>query len=267
MTNEIFLLNPRKRAKRKGRKRAKRKSTNPTLTVNRKTSKRKGLQKGLSTMAKTKKRRKAGKARRNPTNPSTGRARAIVRRARTGITSLNYRQALRNVPLTVLGMFAAKWAAKRGTPNALESDPSTWDGMTYIKGGAGAVGGAIIANMLKPGSGQKVLEGGLALLAYKAAQNHLIPKSTFMVNQFGQDETTAYQPGDVETNSEGEPFILGADGQTWIPLDEGDEEIPMGYGDVLETPGRLGAYGDVLETPGRLGQSTADAYAASLFRR
>jgi hypothetical protein len=41
----------------------------------------------------------------------------------------------------------------------------------------------------------------------------------------------------------------------------------MGYGDVLETPGRLGAYGDVLETPGRLGQSTADAYAASLFRR
>lgn len=173
-------------------------------------------------------------------------------------------------------MFATKWAAKRGTPDALESDPATWNGMTYLKGGLGATAAGYIANIVRPGSGQKVLEGGLMLLLYKAAQNHLIPKNSFLTSQLGQ--SGGYAPGQVEVNEAGEPFILGQDGQTWIPMDEGaaspelagyygqdeDESWEM-MGDVLETPGRLG-FGEVLETPGRLGQAqTQSAYARELF--
>lgn len=204
-------------------------------------------------MAKKRKRRKA--PRRNPS-----RARRAASRVGSSFSGLNFRKAFKDIPFGVLGMFAAKWAAKRGTPDALEADPSTWDGMTYVKGGAGAVGAGMISNMIKPGSGQKVLEGGLLLLAYKAAQNHLVPKSSFLTSQLGFGADAQYLPGDVETNSEGEPFILGDDGQTWIPISEG-------YGqDALEPPGRLG-FGDVLERPGRLGfgDATETAYAKHLF--
>lgn len=171
-------------------------------------------------------------------------------------------------------MFVTKWAAKRGTPDALEDDRGTWNGMTYLKGGLGAAAGGYLANMVKPGSGQKVLEGGMMLLLYKAAQNHLIPQNTFLMNQLGQDGQQ-YVPGDVEVNSAGEPFILGQDGTTWIPMDKGqelagygqDEDWEMMGQNALETPGRLGM-GDVIETPGRLGfgqPATSAAYARSLF--
>jgi len=191
---------------------------------------------------------------------------------------MNFKSAFKNIPLSALGMFAAKWAAKRGTPNALESDPSTWDGMTYLKGGLGAAAAGYLANMVRPGSGQKVLEGGLTLLLYKAAQNHLIPKNNFLTNQFGA--SSGYQPGDVEVNEAGEPFILGQDGQSWIPMDDqsgigfGDygEEIEnwemMGLGsNALEPPGPLG-FADVLETPGRLGAPvTQAAYNRAILQR
>jgi len=215
------------------------------------------------------KKRKAKKrsVRRNPSR----RRKAVARRVRQSFAGLNYRTALRNIPLGVIGMFVTKWAAKRGSPDALEADPSTWNGMTYLKGGLGATAAGYVANMVRPGSGQKVLEGGLMLLLYKAVQNHLIPKNDFLMGQFGQANST-YTPGDVEVNESGEPFILGQDGQTWVPLDEGgampelmgfgqDEDREM-MGDVLETPGRLG---DVLETPGRLGQATSEAYTSRLF--
>jgi hypothetical protein len=219
-------------------------------------------------MPKKKKARKKRSYRRNP----SPRRKAVALRVRQSFAGLNYRTALRNIPLGVIGMFVTKWAAKRGTPDALEADPATWNGMTYLKGGLGATAAGYVANMVKPGSGQKVLEGGLMLLLYKAVQNHLIPKNDFLMSQFGQ-ASPRYTPGDVEVNEAGEPFILGQDGQTWIPLDEGqampelmgaygqDEDWEM-MGDVLETPGRLG---DVLETPGRLGQATSAAYTRALF--
>lgn len=209
------------------------------------------------------------KKRRAPRRNPSPRRRAVARRVRSSIAGLNFKSAFKNVPLGVIGMFAAKWAAKRGTPDALESDPASWNGMTYLKGGLGAVGAGWAANMIKPGSGQKVLEGGLLLLAYKAAQNHLVPKNSFLTNQFGFGaDTPTYMPGDVETNEAGEPFILGQDGSTWVPLAEGDdaESWEMMGQDALEVPGRLG-FGDVLETPGRLGQSqTVGAYGKSLFQ-
>jgi hypothetical protein len=211
--------------------------------------------------------RRRRKPRKNPT-----RRQRVYARVRSGIGGVNYRTALKNVPINVVGMFIAKWFAKRGSPAALEADPSTWNGMTYLKGAGGTALGAYIANMIRPGWGQKILEGGLGLLMYKAVQNHLIPKSSTAMGQLG-----AYQPGDVEVNSAGEPFILGADGQSWIPMNEGDTGVPemAGIGqdedwtmmDALETPGRLGDYA---EPPGRLGfgvPATAAAYSRALFER
>lgn len=215
-------------------------------------------------------------------NPSRRTTRRIVRRAGSGFRGINVRTALHSVPLRVLGMFVAKWAAKRGTPNALEADPSTWNGMTYLKGGLGAYAGAVVANMIKPGTGQRILEGGITLLIYKAVQNHLIPKNNWLTGQFGFGaEGGGYAPGQVEVNSEGEPFIMGQDGQ-WQPMD--DTPGLMGFSDygdygdygeddwttmgqnALEPPGPLG-FADVLEPPGRLGGGQDAAYARALLNR
>lgn len=209
-------------------------------------------------------------------NPSRRTARRIVRRAGSGFRGINVKTALHSVPLRVLGMFIAKWAAKRGMPNALEADPSTWNGMTYLKGGLGAYAGAVVANMIKPGTGQRILEGGITLLIYKAVQNHLIPKNNWLTGQFGFGaEGGGYAPGQVEVNSEGEPFIMGQDGQ-WQPMD--DTPGLMGFSDygeddwttlgqnALEPPGPLG-FADVLEPPGRLGGGQDAAYARALLNR
>ena len=218
---------------------------------------------------RTRRRRRATTRRRNPST-----RRRVYARARASFAGINYRTALKHVPLNVVGMFVAKWAAKRGTPAALEDDRSSWNGMTYIKGALGAAAGGYLANMIRPGTGQRVVEGGLSLLLYKAAQNHLMPKSTWAMNQFGASSEGRYMPGDVETNDAGEPFILGQDGQ-WVPLDEGEGGVPelMGQdwttmGDSLEPAGRLGDY---TEPPGRLGfgwqSPTSAAYAHALFNR
>jgi hypothetical protein len=216
------------------------------------------------------KRRKARKRtyRRNPSPRRT----AITRRVRSGLTSLNFKTSLKNAPIMAIGMFVTKFAAKRGG-GALEDDRASWSGMSYVKGGIGSIAGAYLANIIKPGLGQKLLDGSFAFLMYKAIQNHVVPKNDFLMNQFGQAAT--YMPGDVATNEAGEPFILGQDNE-WIPLDEGGGEMPelaygedyYDYGDVLEPPGRLGM-GQVLEPPGRLGfgQSTVDAYRRTLFER
>lgn len=279
MTNEILLLNPRK----KGRKRRKSAGTKKRTTSPRKRPvrrknpakrARKPALKGRIAMPRKRKKARKRTTRRNP----SPRRKAITRRVRTGITGLNFKNSLKNAPILAIGMFVTKFAAKRGG-GALEDDRASWTGMSYVKGGVGSVAGAFIANMIKPGLGQKILDGSFAFLMYKAIQNHIVPKNDFLMNQFGfgQGESTMYSPGDVATNEAGEPFILGQDGQSWIPLDEGGEEdmpeLAMGedyydYGDVLEPPGRLGM-GQVLEPPGRLGfgQSTVDAYRQTLFER
>jgi hypothetical protein len=213
------------------------------------------------------------RVRRNPTSTR----RRIVSRARASFSGVNYRTALKTVPINVIGMFIAKWGAKRGTPAALEDDRSTWNGMTYLKGALAGAAGGYLANMIRPGTGQKVVEGAFSLLLYKAAENHLMPKSSWAMNQFGAATGGGYAPGDVETNSAGEPFILGADGQ-WVPMDEGGgapDLMGMGedwemMGDSIEEAGRLGL-GDYTEAPGRLGlgyeSPTSSAYARALFDR
>jgi hypothetical protein len=267
--SEILLLNPRRKAKTRRRKKktAGKKRTARKRPVRR--TKRAGTsaRKGAYSMA-TRKRRKTSKRRAPRRNPSRRRRRnprRIVRRASSAVKGLNFKMALKNIPVHTLGMLAAKWAAKKFGTAASETDPGSWNYASYLKGSAGAALGAFIANVIKPGTGQRVLEGGLSLMLYKLAQNELIAGNTFWAGQFGE---TDYQrvPGVVEENEAGEPYILGEDYQ-WYPLE--------GYGaedSALVAPGSLGYAGELV-APGALGygaESEADLtsmYTQSFLRR
>lgn len=219
-------------------------------------------------MAKRKKR--TNTKRRRVSNPSR---RRTVRRRAAGLLGSSGRKildALKGAPLGTLGMLASKWAAKLGSPDALENDPATWDYSTYLKGAGGAVGAGLLVGSWKPSLGQKVMEGGFALMLYELMQHELFPKSQWLTDQFGAEEAdwTAlgevsqpmYQPGDVEYNSEGQPYLLGDDNQ-WYPVEGLGEDV---Y-NRLEPPGPLG---DALEVPGKLGFGQVErAYAETLFRR
>ena len=224
-------------------------------------------------MARRRKRRRttaAAPSRRRRRNPSRARtiARRVGGRARGAFAGLNFKGALKEVPLELLGMFAAKWAAKRFGLAATEADPASWNAASYMKGALGSVGAALLMNMVKPGSGHTVLRGGLALMAYKLVENKFISQSPFWSGQLGADEPmmgAERVPGVIEMNGLGEPFILGEDYQ-WKPLNGVDDYRAISdgygaeemYGDALVRPGPLGfgaeeMYGDALVRPGPLG--------------
>lgn len=173
-------------------------------------------------------------------------------------------KALKNVPLTQTGMFAAKFAAKLGGADATETDPATWDWASYIKGSAGAVGAALLMGMLKRSHAQKVLEGGLNFIVFKAIQNELIPQSEWAQNWLGQADEEYVPDEYLMTGTDDYPLMFGQDGELY-PADDRHRMLPEvemeGYGDVLERPGRLGGYGDVMERPGRLGEYGVDPFA------
>jgi hypothetical protein len=254
---EILLLNPSKRRKRRATK--KRKTTRKRATKKRTTVRRKATRNPARTMAATKgtmmakKRRKKSATRRiRRRNPTSRRriARRVGSRAGGAFAGLNFKSALKNIPMNTFGMFAAKWAAKRFGQPATETDPSSWNYASYLKGAAGAAAAGFLANMLRRGTGQRVLEGGMSLMLYKLIQNELIPNSPFWTAQLGADAEGGYSPGDVETDAEGEPYILGDDLQ-WYPLTGASNTGMYGAGGgALVTPGPLG---DALLTPGPLG--------------
>ena len=199
----------------------------------------KRAKKGKSTMAKKKRAKK---------NPSV---KSAISRARSTFLGLNFDRVIKDMPSIQLGMFAAKWAAKRfGDLHATETDPESWGWESYLKGALGAVAAGALAQNVKRGSGQKVLEGGLNLMAYKMVQNELVPRSSWASGQLGE----GYAPGEVVENEAGEPYLLGDDGE-WYPVDERHRLPEQNLQADLEPPGRLG---DVLEPPGRLGD---DPYA------
>lgn len=266
--SEILLLNPRRKAKTRRKKTAKKRTTKKRTV--RRTTKRAGMsakRKGAS-MA-TRKRRKTSKRRAPRRNPSRRRRRnprRIVRRASSAVRGLNFKAALKNIPVHTLGMLAAKWAAKKFGTAASETDPGTWNYASYLKGSAGAALAAFIANVVKPGTGQRVLEGGLSLMLYKLAQNELIAGNAFWAGQFGEAEYEYERvPGVVEENEAGEPYILGED-YRWYPLE--------GYGaddSALVAPGPLGYAGELV-APGPLGYGAdeaelSDLYTQSFLRR
>jgi hypothetical protein len=275
---EILLINPKKkkRAKRKKTVSKKLKPKRRKTTTRRRTTRRAAPRRTTKTtirrsvsMAK----RKRTKKRRSPRkNPARSRARRSYSRARATFAGLNIKGALKDVPATQLGMFATKWLAKRFGPAASEIDPESWDWSSYLKGGLGAVVAGYLAQMVKPGLGQKVMAGGLNLIIYKMLQNELVVQSEWAKAQFGADEddeyypdeyagTDNYLPGDVETDASGNTYLLGEDNQ-WYEL---PEESVSGVGDVLEPVGPLGAYesGASLRSVGPLGDD--DAYRKMLL--
>lgn len=234
-------------------------------------------------MAKKRKKKRATTKRRRRRNPS---ARSITRRvgsrARATIGGMNIGGALRNTVPHVCGMMAAQWGAKKFSDGGGANDPN-WEFKNYLIGGASAFGAGMIAENIKRGSGQKVLEGGLALLAYKVLVNEVAPQNEWFMEQFGQDEfeimgqedeyeaifgadydpfiygqadeyeaifggDNEYTEGDAYLADDGETYILGADGR-WYPVSE-SHRIPDDLSGELERPGALGGE---LERPGTLG--------------
>lgn len=222
-------------------------------------------------MAKRRKRRttKRRAPRRNPARRRT--TRRVARRASGAFHGLNFKSALKNIPMNTLGMFAAKWAAKRFGEAATEGDPASWNYASYLKGALGAAGAGFLANMMRRGTGQRVLEGGMSLMLYKLVQNELIQGSGgWWEGQLGADDDYERVPGTVEANSAGEYYVLGEDYQ-WRPIDGADDYRmePEGlYGDTLVEPGPLGL-GDALVEPGPLGASVDvdQLYSRSFLRR
>lgn len=257
---EILLINP---GRKPGTKKRKRKRQAPKS----------GAKKGVvKIMARRRRRIKRNEPNPNPRrrrvsrkrNPFAARARTYggraVSRARGAFAGLDFKGAVKHAPYQLLGMFAAKWAAKRfgGDENAAtETDPESWNYASYLKGGIGAAVGAILANMVRPGMGQKVLEGGVNLMLFKLVENELIPKSEWATTQFGEDEEQG-QEEPLIFDEAGTPYMLGEEG--YIPVDERHRLPEEVMGSTLEPVGPLG-FGSTLEPVGPLGEDPwADAY-------
>jgi hypothetical protein len=201
------------------------------------------------------KKRKSSKKRAPRRNPRRRTYRRAVSRARSTFAGLNIKSALKDVPLTQVGMFATKWLAKRFGPEATETDPDSWNWSSYLKGGLGAVIAGFLAQTIKPGTGQKVLSGGLNLVVYKLIQNELIADNDWAEEQFGAGQEEGYLPGDVEDDEYGNSYLLGEDSQ-WHQLPEASM-----MGDNLQRVGPLGEI-EKLTHPGPLGE---DPVAAALL--
>lgn len=230
-------------------------------------------------MAKTKRRRRrrttttaaAPKRRRYRRNPAKRRRASSV--ARRGFTGLNIKGALKNVAALNVGMFAAKFVAKRFGDPATETDPSSWNYMSYIKAALGGVAAGMVTNMVKPGLGQKVLEGALAFTVFKAVQNELIIKSEGATKWFGADDPNVLDIGDYGASLGELPLDEShrIEGPMTMPsIDVGEdyegwgEDDYEGWGDDLVPLNRLG---DVMVSPGPLGFGDARSALKAAYMR
>lgn len=223
--------------------------------------------KGRKKMAKKKvatKTKKTRKYRKNPSNPPKKRSRA---RATAGklFKGLNFKSAIGGILAGTIGMFAAKFGAKRFGGGGSELDPASWSWRTYLQAAAGATLAGLLVNMVRPGMGQRVLEGGMLLVGYKLLQNELIAKNPTATNYLGQDDGLDILEGyngygqneGMMLDLDGTPYLLGQ-GEP-LPLDErhrgvidddlpeiqvGDTMVPVGpLGDTMVPVGPLG-FGD-----------------------
>jgi hypothetical protein len=271
MAVEVVAINPSKKTKTKS------------------TAKRKGKK----AMA-GKKRKKSTTKRRKRRNPSVRKAsRAIARRSKERFFGMNIKGALKGAPARAAGMLACKWAAKKFPGVDGGGDQEDWTFKNYLAGGAGSIMAGFIAENLKRGTGQKVLEGGIDLLMYKIFMNEVVPQNTFLSEQFGEDEEIVLlgedgepivllgeggeewegegvEEGDLLLGEDGEIYMMGADGYT-RPVSEQHRALATDYaarslaargmGGPLMQPGALGgeleppgALGGELERPGVLGE-------------
>ncbi len=198
---------------------------------------------------KTPKRNEPNPKRKGKRNPRMGAA------LRSGFGGLNFKKFLSDLPATQIGMWAAKWTAKRFSEEnvADTADPGSWNYASYIKGGLGAVAAAILMNMFRPGAGQKALEGGLNLMTFFALRNEVIEGNEWAKGQFGQDNAMMLPESVEDMVYEGEdgPYFLGPDNEFYPADDRHRLEYGM-MGEPLEPIGPMGA---ILEPVGPLGET------------
>lgn len=216
----------------------------------------------------------------NPRPRRYRRTRAVAGRLFGG---LNFRAGLKDALILGVGMFGAKFLAKRFSGGASEADPSTWSIRTYLQMGGGAILAAMAANLIRPGMGQRVMEGGFALLLFKLIQNKLISQNETATNWLGMGASEADAGSGLLLDLDGSPYMLGPAGEE-LPLDEshrmpegeelegyGDEEswadgTDYEYGEVLTEPGPLG-FGETLVPVSQLGFGQDRASAIAAYRR
>lgn len=287
MPVEILALNPaaRKRGKRKGRKK--------TMSKRR----RGGAGRGRDSKGRFLKRgggKRGGRSRKtaivrwNPgeefmlpnENPSVA-GQAVRHYARRGYTAgrgliagLGVGAALRSQIPMLAGALGTRIVQKKWGEKDYEAD---WDMKDYMLALLGAFGtGLLVKHVFKasPATSQKVLEGGIFLVGYKALNDQVIAKSDTLKDWLAEDEDTqgaipedegsweggeaAYQPGDIYMGEDGGQYVYGADGY-WRPANEAHRR-PDILGDVVSPPGHLGDA--PLSPPGHLGADPyVDAYA------
>src|SRR4030042_440947 len=162
-------------------------------------------------MARKKKRKNpvgSGLAKRNPRS-------SIKRAAGRAFSGLSFQTAMKNLAPFQIGMLAAKFAEKKG-PGGLadDTDPLSWGYGSYLKGALAGVAAAAGANMIRPGWGQRVLEGALNQVVSRIIRNELIEKSTWAKTHFGQEESEQ-----LYVDTDGTPYLQGA-GYDYLPLDD-----------------------------------------------
>lgn len=218
--------------------------------------KKRGEKKGKSMPEKKK---KSPPKKRPAKNPAKGKklAKKAARSVAKSFMGLNFGKALKDAPMIQVGMFASTWAAKRFGPAASQTDPASWEWSSYLKGAAGGTVAAMLANAVKRGSGQKVLEGALNIMIFKALQNEVIAGSDWATAQFGEAEDWTdlsqdeYIPTEyLLTGTDDEPYAYDDEGNMY-PADD-RHRLPEVSGGVLEPPGPLG--NDALEPVGPLGR-------------
>lgn len=149
------------------------------------------------------------------------------------------------------GALLTKVAQKKFGDGTHESDNWTWK--DYLAGFGGAFGGSLLARYALGASAktqQKILEGGLLVLAFKLVTQELVPMSTAAEEWLGEDGNV-YYPGDEYIDAEGNRWMLG-ENREWYTYDPqaGQWKPAQQMGDVVVPPGRLGG---VVVPPGKLG--------------
>jgi hypothetical protein len=244
----IIALNPRKKGK---KKKGKKKRKRPAMTaLQKKYFGKKAERKGPTKMAKAKK--KTTKKRYNPKKKKGGGGGS---RRGGAIASTIFGAAKSTVPL-LFGALTAKFFAKKFAEGGAESD--NWNWKNYALAGGSTVGAAFLVGALfrKKAITQKVLEGGLLLLAYKLFTNEIAPMNQYTESWFGgaEDEFDPY--GAIDQGEEGdiwegdnEDYVKGVDGY-WRPASEAHRQPIGNLRDVMVNPDpRYGGYRDVMVNP------------------
>lgn len=268
---EVLLINPLKRGT-KTRRRRKASAKKGAIHMAKRRRRRSTVhRRAAAPVARTTTRRRRRRSyKHNPSAPPS-RARRYARAASGRLFGgLNLKTALHEGLPVLAGLFAAKLGARK-FGGGTETDPASWTMKTYLYAGLTGGGAAILANMLRPGWGQKVFTGAIAFLGFKLLENEFIAN-----NQTASGWLGAANLPLLDLDGAGTPWMMSADGSA-LPLDErhrmalegyGAEDLPelQGYEGADEAWGDDASWGEALTTPGRLGLGEAMIPAGRLGR-